>query len=101
MIFTTSSENPCRTYTIYLLFRIVNHTRLPNDRRFDLAGILQLCLDFLGDIVGQGDGRHIVHLVRLHHDADLAPGLDGVAAVDAVKALGDFLQTGETLQIGF
>ena len=49
----------------------------------------------------QRNGRHIVHLVRLHHDANLAARLDSIAIVHAVEGLRDFLQTRQTLQIRF
>ena len=43
------------------------------------------------------DGRVVVDLVRLDDDADLAPGLDGEALVDALEARRDVLERSSRL----
>ena len=41
-----------------------------------------------------------VHHFRLHHDAHLATGLDGVGALDALVGVRDLLQLLQTLDVG-
>ena len=65
----------------------------------DLAGVGQLVLDLLGDIAREQDHLVLADVLRLDHDADLAAGLDGVAAGDAGEALGDLLELFETLDV--
>ena len=74
-------------------------TGLANDDNMNLTGILHLVLDLLGNIMRKHGRLSIVDGIRLHHDTDLAAGLHGVRALDALVRIGDFLELLETLDV--
>ena len=61
----------------------------------DLAGILHLFLDLLGEVPGKDDHLVLADLVGLHHHADLAAGLDGIGLLHA----GDTVKFDQVLAI--
>ena len=65
----------------------------------DLAGVLHLVLDLLGDVVGEDGCLGVVDLVRLDHDADLAACLHGEGLLDAVMGIGDGLELLQALDV--
>src|SRR3954451_25033897 len=74
------------------LLRVIDGPALADDRDLDLARIFELVLDLAGDLVREEDGGAVVDLLRLDEYADLAPGLEGVDAIDAFVAGGDVLE---------
>ncbi len=77
------------------LLRDVNGARLANDDDADLAGILHLVLDLLGNVVGQNRGLGIGDLLGLDHDAELATSLHGIGALDALVGVRDSPQASQ------
>src|SRR5207244_2806604 len=73
---------------------------LSHHRDLDLAGVLQLLLDLLRDVSGQDLGGQVVHILRLHHHADLTPCLHGEGLFDAGIRRADLLQSLEPLDVG-
>src|SRR5215217_5771113 len=73
---------------------------LADNRHFYLAGILEVGLYLLGDVVGELGGDSVVHFGGLDHDSDLTSGLDGVGFIYPSVAEGDVLQGAEALYIG-
>jgi hypothetical protein len=56
-------------------FRVLDRTRLPDDRHLDLAGILQFALDAARDVLREPDRLLVGDLLALDHDAHLAARL--------------------------
>ena len=73
---------------------------LANDDDLHLAGVLHLVFDLLRYIVGQDLGGGLVDDLGLHHDANLAAGLDGVGTLDALVRAGYLLELLEALDVG-
>ena len=67
----------------------------------DLTGIGKLLLDLLCDIARQKHHLILGNILGLDHNADLASGLDGVAARNAGEALGYLLELFEALDVVF
>src|SRR6185312_14411662 len=63
-------------------------TRLANDGHLDLARIVQLLLDGLGNVAARLQGLAVVQHAGVGDDAQLAPRLDGVGVLDPREALG-------------
>ena len=82
-----------------MLFSDIDGTALANHDNAHLTGILHLFLDLVGDIVRKHRGLGIGDLVRLNHDMDLATGLHGIGALDAVVRIGDLLELLEALDV--
>ena len=84
-----------------MLFRVIRDALLPDDVNFDLTGILQIFLDLFGNIVCHDDHLVVRDLVRLDHDAHLAPRLNGVAGLDALEVAGNLFEPLEPLDVVF
>src|SRR5512133_114824 len=65
----------------------------------DLPRILQLGFPPTRDLVGERLHPQVIHVVRVHDHADLAPRLDGEHAVHATVTRGDLLQPLEPLHV--
>src|SRR5437867_9373085 len=72
---------------------------LADDADLDLAGILELLLDLLGDVPGHDLRREIVDLLGLHHHPNLAAGLHRVGLRDARVGLADLLEAFQPLHV--
>ena len=83
---------------MYLL-GVFHDLGLPQDVYLDLSGVFQLVFDALGQLPGQNDHLVLGYLLGLHHHADLAAGLNGVALFHAGIAAGDLLQLFQALDI--
>ncbi len=82
--------------------RLLRHTDragLADNDHADLAGILHLVLDLLGDVVGKDRGLSIGDLLRLNHHVELAAGLHRVGALDALVRVRDLLKLLEALDV--
>src|SRR5690606_9822121 len=79
--------------------RVLDGAGLPHHRDLHLPRVLHVLLDAVGDVTRQQHGRRVVDPVRLHDDADLAPGLDGEGVLDPGEASGDVLQALEPLDV--
>src|SRR5438067_7971902 len=77
----------------------VHRPRLANHHDLDLSRILQLGLDTPRDLLAQGGHAHVVHLLRRHDDAHLAPRLNREHAVHAAVARRDALEPLEPLHV--
>ena len=75
-------EEP-RIIRILLLFCVFDGFGLADDVDLDLTGIGKLLLDLLCDIARQEHHLILGNILGLDHNADLASGLDGVAARNA------------------
>src|SRR5918995_98956 len=71
-----------------------------DNRHLYLAGILEVTLYLLGDVVGQLGGDTVVHLGGLDHNPYLTSGLDRIGFVYASVAEGDVLQGAQALYVG-
>ena len=54
----------------------------------------------LGDVVGENGGLGVGDLLGLDHDVQLATGLHGIGALDALVGVGDLLELLEALYVG-
>src|SRR5689334_24066036 len=70
--------------TFIRLLRHFDRAGLANDHDLDVPRVLHLRLDALADVLGQLVRVEVGDDVGACHDAQLAPGLDGVAHVDAL-----------------
>src|ERR687898_398987 len=73
---------------------------LADNRHLYLAGILEVTLYLLGDVVGQLGGDTVVHFGGLDHNPNLTSGLDRIGFVYASVAEGDVLQGAQALYVG-
>ena len=71
-----------------------------NYGHLDLAGILEIVFDPLGDILRQPDGAQVVHIVRLNQNPDLAAGLDGIGLRYAGERVADIFQRLDAAYVG-
>src|ERR1043166_6071720 len=94
----TSATNN-RFVTTASLLRVVHGPRLADHRDPDLARILELLLDAPGNLARQSLRARVVDPMVLHHDADLAAGLDGVALLHALERVSDPLERLEPLDV--
>src|SRR5262245_3359287 len=69
----------------------LNSPCFTDDSDLDLAGILQLVLDPLGDVLRQPDGFFVGHLLAFDDDADFAAGLERERLRDPLERIGDAL----------
>ena len=67
----------------------------------DLAGIIQLFLDLLGDGTGQQNQLVVADGIRFYHDAHLAAGLHGKGVFHALEAAADLFQILQPLDVAF
>src|SRR5258706_1484629 len=81
------------------LLRVLDGARLADDGDLDLARIGQLLLDLAHDVAREAGGREVIDLLGADEDPDLAPGLDGKRALDALEAVGDRLEVLEALDV--
>src|SRR5215208_1717436 len=73
---------------------------LADNRHLYLAGILEVGLYLLGDVVGELGGDSVVHFRGLDHVSDLTSGLDRVCFIYPSVAEGDVLQGAQALNVG-
>src|SRR5215211_113215 len=73
---------------------------LADDRHLYLAGVLEVSLYLLGDVVGELGGDTVVNLGGLDHHPYLTTGLDRVGFVYPPVAEGDVLQGAQALDVG-
>src|SRR6202030_2143936 len=81
------------------LFRVLDRSRLPDDRHPDLTREAELGLDSLGDVAGHQLGRRVVDLLRLDEDSHLAAGLDRVRLLDSGEGVCYLLQLLQPLDV--
>src|SRR5215510_15276986 len=74
------------------LLRVLDRARLAHHRDLDLARVLELLLDLLGDVARHDLRREVVDVLGLDHDPDLAAGLHRVDLLDARIARADLLE---------
>ena len=74
------------------LFCVINSTVFTDYVNLDLPGIFELALNLFHDF--SRDERHLIVRddLRLHHDAHLAPRLNGEGTVNALKGICNFLE---------
>src|SRR5262245_17890012 len=72
--------------------RVFDGACLTDDGDLDLAGVLQLVLDALGDVLREPDGFLVAHAIALDDDADFAAGLERERFRDALERVGDALE---------
>src|SRR5262245_4967422 len=82
------------------LLRVLDRAGLPHHGDLDLARVLELLLDLLGDVARHDLRRQVVHVLRLDHHPDLAAGLHRVDLLHARVARADLLQALEPLDVG-
>ena len=83
------------------LLRVLDCPRLPDDGDLDLAGVLELVFDAVGDVLAQ-PGRFLVRdLLALDHDADFAARLQRERLRHALEGIGDPFQLLEALHVRF
>ena len=82
-----------------MLLRDANGPGFANHDNANLAGILHLVLDLLGDIVCENGCLGVRDLLGLDHDVKLATSLHGIGALDAVVRVGDLLELFKTLYV--
>src|SRR5690606_14212339 len=83
-----------------LLSGEVHRARLADDHHLDLPRVLQLVLQLARDLLAELRHGRVIDVLRIDHDADLAARLNREAALDAGKAVGDFLELLEPLHVG-
>ena len=77
---------------MFYLLGVIHGLGFADQVDLDLAGVFELCLDLLGDVVGHEDHVVLGHVLGLDHDADLAAGLDGVGLLHAGEGAGELLE---------
>ena len=83
------------------LLGVIDRARFADHLHLDLTGILHRLLDLLGDVAREAQRRQIVDVFRPDDDAHFAPGLQRVALLDAVEAVGDLFQRLDAADVGF
>src|SRR5919201_3883030 len=81
------------------LFRVLHGSGLADDGDLDLSRVLERALDLLCDVPRKARGLEVVELVGLHHDTDLAAGLDRERLLDAGEAVRDALELLQPLDV--
>src|SRR5688572_4135731 len=94
---TTSPK--MRNVIICGLAGVLDRAHLADDVDLDLAGVLELLLALLGDVLGELPGAEVVDALGGDEDADLAAGLDGVGAVDGFERGRDLLEVLEAADV--
>src|SRR5438445_4508899 len=79
---------------------ILHCAGLANHRDLDLAGILQLRLDLLGEVAREPEGLVVDQPVGLDDDAQLAPRLDSERLLNTLESVGNVLELLEALDVG-
>jgi len=67
----------------------------------DLAWVLEVFFDLLGDVAGKSHGAKVVDFAWVDDDADFASGLDGEGLSDAFEGGGDFFKAAEAFDVAF
>src|SRR5258707_10678071 len=80
--------------------RVLDGAGLANHRDANLAGIRELGLDLLRDVLRQPERLLVGELVAVDDDAHLAAGLDGEGLLHALERRGDLFELLEPLDIG-
>src|SRR5882672_9315268 len=80
--------------------RHLDRAGLADHHDLDVAGVLHLGLDALGDVLRQLVRVEVRDDVGPRHHAQLAPGLDRVAHVDALVGERDLFELGQPLDVG-
>lgn len=62
---------------------VLSDARLAQHLHLDLTGILHRFFDALGDLAGEARRADVVYIFWAHDHAHLAPGLQGVALLNA------------------
>src|SRR5919204_3267065 len=93
------STSSARSASSSPLLRVLHRSRLADHRDLDLTRVLHRLLDLLRDVARQARAREVVDLLRLHDDADLAPGLDGERLLDALERVRDPLELLQALDV--
>src|SRR5262245_47373339 len=86
--------------TFMTLLRHLDRAGLADHHDFDVAGVLHLGFDPLGDVLGELVRVEVGHDVRARHHAQLAAGLNRVAHVDALVGERDLFELREPLDVG-
>src|SRR5687768_5205947 len=79
----------------------IHRPRFSDDNYLDLPRILKLGFDSPGDFFRQRRHPHVVDVVRLHEDANLAPCLNREDLLHAAIARRDTFETLEPLHVRF
>ena len=85
---------------IIALFRVIDCACLADNIDFDLARVLQLGLDLLGNVAGQQCDGIVTHFVRLRDDSDFTSRLNRVGILNALGCICNFLKVQQTLDVG-
>lgn len=83
------------------LLGVFHCAALADHVHLDLAGIIQLFLDLLGDGTGQQNQLVVADGIRFYHDAHLAAGLHGKGVFHALEAAADLFQILQPLDVAF
>ena len=86
-------------WAAFALFCVIHSSAFSDDIDLDLAGIFKFLFYLLGNITGEKHHIVIADFVGLDHKPDFSAGLDGVSAVNAVKARSDFFKFFKALDI--
>ena len=82
-----------------LLLCVIDCTRFAYHVDLDLAGIIQLVLDLLGDFAGEKHHLVVRNLLRIDDNANLAACLNGKRTGNTGRLVGDALELLQTLDI--
>ena len=83
------------------LLCVIDGAAFADNADLDLAGIFQLVLDLLDNILRDEHHTLVGNLLGLDHDTDLTAGLDRKGLVDTGEAAGNFFQLLQTLDVVF
>src|SRR5699024_3692597 len=83
------------------LFRVADGPALTDDRDADLAGIGKVFFNLAGDALTEHVGLIVIHVFGIDHDADFAPGLNGVRFGYSVEFGSDVFQILKALDVAF
>ena len=79
---------------------VLGRPRFAHNGDLDLTRVLHSLLDLLADIASDSHGFEVVDDFWANDDSDLAAGLDGERALDALVAFCDVLQRLKPLDVG-
>ena len=85
----------------FVLLSVVHMPCFPDHMHFDLTGIIEVVLNFLGQFPRQKNHSVVVNTVGLDHDANLAAGLNGEGFFHPGKRTGHFFQFFKAFDIIF